>query len=126
MKNLLPLLCKKAPLKIMVVCVACGTWNLLQNLLTTENKCTVPLYFYNTSDTSDITAPDSVQVVLKGPKQALRALDTSALAIHIDARSLKQGTQWHAASAGKMFLPNSVSVIHYNPALIAIDLKTIM
>lgn len=126
MKNLLPLLCKKTPLKIIVFCIACGIWNILQNVLITENKCIVPLYFYNTSDTYTIAAPDSVQVVLKGPKQALRALDNDLLALHIDARSLKPGNQWHAPSAGKMFLPNSVSVIYYNPALIAINLKTLI
>jgi hypothetical protein len=123
MKNRLLPLCTNAPLKIITLCISYSVWIILQNVLVVEQIYAVPVFFYNRADSHISAFPDCVKISLKGSQHALRTLDPDSLVLHINADHLKKGHQWQAASDGNIFVPNSVSVIHYNPALIAIDLK---
>jgi hypothetical protein len=108
----------------MSIIMAYSLWNLLQHTLILERTCTVPVCFYNT--TSDLIAiPDTVQIVLKGPKAELNSVDVNTLALHVNGDNVHTNNhQWLSATEGTVFVPNAVAVIHYNPARIAIHPKT--
>jgi hypothetical protein len=73
-----------------------------------------------------VAIPDSVNVSLRGPKYLFNTIDPGGLTLHIDARKCKEEQQWLAVSSmGTIFVPNTIRVIHYNPARVLVRLKTL-
>jgi hypothetical protein len=87
-----------------------------------EICCTIkiPLLFDHITDTHILSAPETISLQIQGTRTALLHIDNSVSAVHIDARTLKKGDQILTVSSDAIFLPESVSVLHYSPCTISV------
>lgn len=76
----------------------------------------VPVCFYNTSENSEITAPEQITITLQAPRAVLATINKDTLAIHIDAQKLKAGKNPLYIGTDNLFLPETIKLVHYNPA----------
>jgi hypothetical protein len=79
---------------------------------------------YNTTEQQKIMAPEIIQVTLSGPCAALRSLDYTTLAAHIDAKKIKPHTSYQVQSSD-LLLPKGVNLVHYIPGNLGITVETI-
>jgi len=98
-------------------------WFIFGHSQTITTQVTVPLCFYGASDSTQIQAPDTVQIELNGKRSIMQSLDLSNLAVHVDARELVAGTQPIELSQKSLFLPESIKLVHYTPAQILVTVK---
>lgn len=82
----------------------------------TTITCTIPLCFYNTESISNLEAPETIYVTLYGKREDLISLDRKNMSAHIDARSLKQGTNYILLKEHYLCLPSTISIKSYTPA----------
>lgn len=114
--------------KIISIIMAFATWNILQHSIILTRVYSVPICFYTNNDAHTIISmPDTIQVTLQGPKSAWQKIDMDALALHIngDICSAVDQNQWFSVADGSLFVPNGISVIHYNPTHILVHPKTV-
>ena len=98
-------------------------WLLLAQNQHVTRTFTVPLCFYNTRDTLIKKAPETIIVELVGKRSVLHALDTAALAAHINTQELVPGKQALSLTQEHLLLPVTVSVKSTQPANIVIELE---
>lgn len=79
----------------------------------------IPVCFYNTRPDLAIAAPESISVTCYGTRKNLfkTAFDS---AIHFDAQTVHVGTQKITVQREQIFLPESVSLVHYQPTDITV------
>jgi hypothetical protein len=103
-------------LKILSLIIAYGFWSLLNQSRTIHITTEVPLCFYNVSSSSTLSAPDTMTITLSGKAHAIRSLDFENLACHIDGADLQSGDNPLHVTADRLFLPESINLLHYYPA----------
>ncbi len=100
-------------------------WSQLTSIHNQTTTVTAPLCFYgNTAHELEIQAPETVTITLRGKRRDLAGIDTTLLAIHIDTAQLREGKNGIVPAAGDLFLPETISVIHYNPLPIVVAKHT--
>ena len=100
--------------KISAIVIAFFFWSQLTVLHQQTMTITIPLCFFNQEQIS-LDAPETVSITLRGKKADLAQLHTSELAIHIDATKLEKGKNGIMITNKDIFLPESISVVHYYP-----------
>lgn len=116
------LILSNAPLKVVSLFMGYTFWYVMGHAQTITTELTVPLCFYGASEKMTISAPDTVHIALNGKRTIMHTLDLSNLAIHVDARELVNGTQPIEISQERLFLPESIKLVHYTPAQICVTL----
>lgn len=94
-------------------------WSVLSDSFIASRWVNVPLCFYN-SENCTITAPESIQVELRGKRSHLKNLDIKALAWHIDAHTLRKGPQTLTIDAHALSLVAPINVRDTIPTLLTI------
>lgn len=112
-----------ATLKVVSLILGYGLWNIVSASHTHTISIDAPVCFYHESPTHEILAPTNITLELQGKKNALRNIDTSTLAIHIDASRLHHGANPLIIDRSTLFLPETINVVHYTPANIVITVK---
>lgn len=105
-----------APLKVISLILGYTFWYIFGHSHVTTAWVTVPLYFYNVPPATTIKAPETLFIKIAGKRSELRALDFEHLAIHIDAQTLQEGPNRLAISDARLFLPDTIKLIHYSPS----------
>ncbi len=120
LQTLKTILIKNTPLKICSFILGYAVWSIFSGIQTITQELTVPLCFYQIPTTIDFDAPETVNITLSGKKSQLTSIKMQDFAIHIDARNLPLGNSPIAITAERLFLPESIKLVHYSPAPIMI------
>jgi len=118
------ILIKNTPLKVCSLILGYTAWSIFSGMQTITQEMTVPLCCYQVPKTIDFNAPETISIILSGKKNQLASINTQELAIHIDAHDLSLGNNPIAITAEKLFLPESIKLVHYSPAPVIINTTT--
>ena len=115
------LLLNNPSLKIISIFFGYSFWHIasIQQVITTT--LTIPLCFTALNNYT-ITAPEKINVTLKGKRCDLYSLDTSALAAHINISTLSSGKHGIIIKEHHLFLPQTISIAQYKPSNIMINI----
>lgn len=107
----------KIILKSSALIISFFIWSQLTRLHSHSITVTVPVCFYgNHAEAHDqYGAPATVTVTLQGKKREIAMLDSDVLAVHIDTDTLRRGTNGIVLTNKNLFLPETITVVHYNP-----------
>lgn len=114
--NLTKIVLGNLPLKVISVILGYAFWYAISAQHTGTMHVTIPLSFYNVEEKMHIDAPESLTVQLSGKKCALRNLDITQLAIHVNAESFTSGHNALIVSHENLLLPESIAMVNYWPA----------
>lgn len=107
------LLFKNFNLKLAACIIGYGLWHIASQSLVIERTLAVPVAFYNTENKT-IKGPETVNITLRGKRFVLRSL-VPHLALHIDASTITEDRSTIAVTKEDLFLPDTVSLVHYTP-----------
>lgn len=113
------------PLKVLSFFIGYTLWYVFGHAQIINTKLNVPLCFYGAEKSMNIQAPEMVHIELSGKRAILNTIDLDNLAIHVDARELVQGPQPIQITQERLFLPESIKLIHYTPAQIVVTMQQI-
>lgn len=105
-----------APLKVFSLVLGYMVWSIFSSGNTTTIQKEVPLCFYNIPENYLINAPETIHITLAGTRAHLYSLNIQALAIHLDARTMQQGSNPIHLTKDTLFLPDSLKLVHYTPS----------
>lgn len=106
-------------LKIMSLILGYSLWCFIGTLYVQKITQKVPICFYNVPDNLIIEAkPELVTIDISGKRSAISSCND--LAIHIDASPLTLGEHRIAPTSDILFLPETVSLVHYEPLVISL------
>lgn len=97
----------------------CILWYIVaEKIIITQTK-EVPIYFYNTHDTTDaFSYPSTACITIALSPSLLLSVPTKNIAVHIDAHTLPKSntvlTKYHHA----IVLPKGIKIVHCNPIII--------
>ena len=100
----------------------CGywLWMLLGQSIPVTISRSIPLVFDAVTESQSIDAPETITVYLQGTRKTVYDLDHQSLALHIDARTLKDGKNSLPVTPDMLFLPYHIHMVHYKPLPIII------
>lgn len=110
-------------LKVISCILGYTFWSVLSASHTNTIQLNVPVCFYGQNAMHDIKAPDTVTITLSGKRSDLSALDPKAVAMHVDATQLHQGTNQMIVDNKTLFLPDTLKLVNYCPSNIVIDVQ---
>lgn len=123
LQTLKTLLIKNTPLKVCSFILGYALWSTFSSMQTITQELTVPLCCYQIPTSIDFDAPETITITLSGKKNQLATLNTQELAVHIDAHDLPIGNNPISVTAEKLFLPESIKLVHYSPAPLMITTR---
>lgn len=109
------LLLSNATLKISALFMGISLWSIMHESYQARITIPVPVCFYNLVSGAQIKAPEQVHITLTGTHAHLRKLDQKALALHIDAGTLKHGMNSIDINTRQLLLPPEINLVHYKP-----------
>ena len=83
---------------------------------------TIPLYF-SAPSTCSIEAPEKITITLSGKRCYLYDIDEKNLAAHIPLDDLFPGKHDILLKEQHLFLPPSITLVHYKPSMLSIIIK---
>jgi len=117
---------KNISLKTISLILGYFVWYLLGKTLHAKIQVQVPLCFYGLSDHQTCQGPDTITVKLFGKREDLYTLCYEELGIHIDAQTLHPGTNHIRPTTDTLFLPEAITLVHYEPSPIMVELQDIL
>jgi len=123
LQTLKTILIKNTPLKVCSFILGYTLWSTFSSMQTITQELTVPLCCYQMPATIDFDAPETINITLSGKKNQLASINAQNLAVHIDAGDLPLGNNPIAVTAEKLFLPESIKLVHYSPAPLMITTR---
>lgn len=118
------ILTKNTPLKVLSFILGYTLWSICSGIQTITQEMTVPLCCYQVPATIEFDAPETINITLAGKKNQLASINTQDLAIHIDASDLRLGNNPIAITSEKLFLPESIKLVHCSSAPVIIKTTT--
>lgn len=116
------ILLSSVPRSFLAIVAGYTCWYTLNSYHTITIPFTVPLCFYNTRNNQHVEAPESITIYLRSKRMHLAKLDTTQLAVHINACSLTYSRNPIAITQQNLFLPESIKLLHYIPSCITATL----
>ena len=105
-------------IKVTSLIIGYSLWSFLGNLYTIKIWKKVPVCLYNVAEDICIEAPEIINVCISGKRDDLACC--SDMALHLDACSLTIGKHIICPDEMKLFLPNSVKLVHCKPCTISV------
>lgn len=109
-----------APLKVISLILGYALWNGFSNQRIVEQEFKVPVCFYGEDAASEIDAPPTMHITLRGKRNNIRKLDTNTLAVHIDSDDLTHGSQEITLDESHLLLPEHIKLVDYVPSNLVI------
>lgn len=113
---------RNTSLKLTALVFGYTFWYIFGQSHTSSAWITVPLYFYNVPKQLAIKDPETVTLKIIGKRSDLRLLDTTQLAIHINAEELTPGKNLLTLNEQSIFLPEPIKLVHYLPSNPTVEL----
>lgn len=117
------LLLNNTPLKIVSFLLGYSFWYIASLNQVVTHTIEIPLCFNSIQKPYTINAPETINVTLQGKRSDLHTIDKETLAAHINIDKLSPGKYGIILTEQHLFLPNTLSLIHYCPANISITIK---
>lgn len=95
--------------------ISIALWHSISDHHHTTSTYVVPLHIYNAAHDTIRQSLPTMTVTLQGKRQDLRRLDTSTLAVYIDAQKWQKRSSYRITS-NDLFLPPSIKLISYTPS----------
>lgn len=124
MRQLKTIIFGNAPLKIISLILGCMFWYMLSQGQTINVWLNVPVSFHNVPADLNIQSPETVAINIAGKRTDMYSLDKEQLAIHVDAHTLQQGDNLLTITPDALFLPDSITMVHYKPSNVVVELTT--
>lgn len=92
-------------------------WNIIGTLSSASISVSIPLSWYNLSDSYTIESPEQLTVTLSGKRSYIRALNLKTLAAHINGKNIlnNNAPNYITLTQQHLFLPESIKLVHYTP-----------
>jgi hypothetical protein len=110
----LPLITTRLFLNIASCVMGFFIWYVISQSYAITRTLTLPLYFDNLSPERTISAPETSEITLRGPRHLIQKSISSG-AMHINVQQLPAGKHLVAPNRENLLLPSAVMVINYNP-----------
>lgn len=111
------LFARNVPIKLISGIIAYGLWYILGPMCQTTRLLPVQLYFYNTPEQALLVGPETVTVMLHGPRDQLSTLNQSNIAAHVDASMFHPNKEYILQiDEKKLFLPDDIKLISCCPS----------
>ncbi|KKP35801.1 MAG: hypothetical protein UR26_C0002G0101 [candidate division TM6 bacterium GW2011_GWF2_32_72] len=110
-------------LKIASLFIGYSFWFIFSQNHKTNVSQTIPVCFYNIDEQTEIESPENLQITLNSNRQNFYSLDTKALALHIDAKDLKEGPNLVHVGGENLFLPEQIKLVQCSPSNLMIYIK---
>lgn len=107
---------RNTSLKIISLLLGYTFWYIFSHSHMNTLWVTVPVCFYNIPQKTTIKGPETIALKIAGKRSELSALDIDNLAIHINAHQLAQGKNLLNLDHQSLFLPQSITLVHYSPS----------
>jgi YbbR domain-containing protein len=114
-----------ALLKIICLLLGYSFWYIASFDHIVTIQISIPLCFTAITDNYRINAPETIQVTLKGKRSAMYALDKETLAAHVAIDNLLPGKHGININEQHLFLPKTISLIHYKPSNLSLTIQEI-
>ena len=109
-------------LKIVSIIVGYSFWYIMSSNNNVTIETTVPLSFtYDTTEYS-VDAPENITITLQGKRLDIYNIEISTCAAHIDITHHTPGKYAVMLKEKHLFLPSSITLLHYNPSPLFIDI----
>lgn len=108
-------------LKIASLIMGYLMWSFVGQYYPIQVSLAIPLAFYSIPDAFTIDAPDTINIMLSGKRMFFDQLSLADLSAHIHAGKFREGTHALSISADTLFLPPGISVVHYTPSPLVIN-----
>jgi hypothetical protein len=113
----------KSILNIIALILGYSLWSILSQKTISSRFIEIPLCFYNTTQHTNLEAPEFVAVTLSGSRINLKNLDINQLALHVNAQNLSSGPNLIVPDRHNLLLPETINVLHYKPTNIMVTLN---
>ncbi len=104
------------PLKLVSLIAGYCIWLIVGSLHEETITLKVPVCFYQAEERTITDAPESAIIKLRGKKNDLFDLDTTTLALHINAQNLHAGQNCLAPTDKSVFLPSTIKLVNCSPS----------
>lgn len=111
-------LASKSSLRIMASIMGFSLWSWMSIDSRVKIPYEMPICFYEVADNCALQAPERVTVCLQGSRHSLREVFEQHPALHINADLLKDGDNNLFIGEQKIFLPDSVKLLHCSAQMI--------
>lgn len=98
-------------------------WSIMSDSFIATRWVTVPVCFYNIKRET-LKAPETILVELRGKRAHLKHLDSTSIAVHIDAQTLNTGVNTLQVDTRALLLPPSIAVGDTIPHVLSITKLT--
>lgn len=116
------LFCSNALLKIICLLLGYSFWYIASFDSIITIQVNVPLCFAHTEDNYQVTAPETIDITIKGKRSALYALEKDSLAAHININKLLPGKHGIILTEQHLFLPKNISLVQYKPSNLSLTI----
>lgn len=99
-------------LKVMAIAMGFSLWSWMNIDSRLQVPYEMPICFYEIADDCALKSPERITVCLHGSRRALSDVFEQHPALHINAESLKEGINDLFVAEQKIFLPDSVKLLH--------------
>ena len=123
-KHLQKLLTNRINLMIISCIIGYGVWYTISIDKPAQLRVSIPICFYGQDEQQTIKAPSHVEVHLCAPRQLLYALDSTVLAVHLNAHKLHTGKNSITLTHAELLLPKCIKLLDYKPLNIVVDVET--
>ena len=83
----------------------------------------VPLCFAGKINDYNLNAPEKIDILLKGKRADMYALDQEALAAHVNISKLLPGKHGILLTKQHLFLPKNITLVQYKPSNLTITIS---
>jgi len=122
LKSLIPLIQHHHSTKVFSLILGYCLWFWIAQYQAVSQSYQANIYFYDTQN-KQITAPNSVQVVLQGSRKDIYHFNPEHLAIHLDGSTYSQNTHEIPLTKENLFLPDTIKLIDLTPSHISIHVN---
>jgi len=102
-------------LKIFSLTLGYICWSVISQSHTDDVWMEVPVGFYQTEQTVQIEAPETMHIRVAGKRSDLKKLDTTKTAAHINGKYLKEGDNTVVFSDTDIIVPEQIEVTEWAP-----------
>lgn len=117
------LLLSRPFIKINACLIGYGMWLVISQHQIITDTINVPVCFYKIPENVTITAPETVRITIKAPKNMIYHYAYEQPAIHLDISSYHLGIHDIRLEKENLFLPDGINLINLTPSLIQVQLQ---
>ena len=110
-------------LKVVSLIFGMTAWYIIINYQYQSLQFIVPVSFHDIPENTIISAPETVEITLRGKRNELKNIDSETICFHIDAKKLKKGNNKIIITKDHLFIPDHVSLLNSLPSTILVCMR---